>query len=128
MTTFGFDKSQRLKSSQAIDELFHSGKRLKKFPLLLIFQAADHQDHLKVAVSVPKRKFKRAVDRNLLKRRIKECYRLQKASVYDKAKSADVHYNLLFIYTASSKEPYATIEQSMAHLLTTFDKRIGEHN
>lgn len=74
-----FSKSEKLKSKKKIEELFKKGSSfyLKSFSLRFIPAESDVSVH-QVLISVPKRNFKRAVDRNLIKRRIREAYRLNK--------------------------------------------------
>lgn len=80
---YTFPKSQRLSSTKAIDALFTDAKVLKAYPLKFLYALQEEggasQALPKVLISVPKRKFKKAVDRNLLKRRIREAYRLHKS-------------------------------------------------
>ena len=72
-----------------------------------------------MAVSVPKRLFKNAVDRNLLKRRIKESYRLNKHGMYDFLMGKDLKIFLLIQYTQKEIKDYGVINSSM---LTAFEK------
>ncbi len=76
-----FGKEHKLKSKQEIDTLFKKGKRIHAPIVLLVHHAEKmeevHEGTPRLLVSVPKRNFKKAVDRNLLKRRIRESYRIQ---------------------------------------------------
>lgn len=72
-----------------------------------------------MAVSVPKRLFKRAVDRNLLKRRIREAYRLNKYELYDFLKPGETQVHLLIQYTQKEIKDYREIE---AGVLKGFEK------
>jgi len=72
-----------------------------------------------MAVSVPKRLFKNAVDRNLLKRRIKESYRLSKHEMYDFLKEKNLKLYLLIQYTQEDMKDYGVIKSSM---FTAFEK------
>lgn len=67
---------------------------------------------------VPKKKFKHANDRNKLKRRMREAYRLQKIQFYTQFEGKQLQVSLAFIYTGSTAEPYDTIYKSMHKLLT----------
>ena len=72
--TFGFDK--KLKSRKSIDRLFKNGRSLSAFPLSLKYLGISEEDSYKILVAVPKKLHKRAVDRNKIKRRIREAFRI----------------------------------------------------
>ena len=74
------------KSRKLIEQLFTEGKSVKNFPLRMVFLQVPHTSTfpIQAAFSVPKRNFKRAVDRNRIKRLLRETYRLQKEIVYTK--------------------------------------------
>lgn len=77
---YTFKKEERLCSQKLIDELFHSGSSFLLYPYRVNYLLVNSMEvPVKVLIQVPKRKFKRAVDRNLIKRRIREIYRLQKS-------------------------------------------------
>lgn len=76
-----------------------------------------------VGVSVPKRNFKKAVDRNRIKRLMRETYRLQKKIVY---KGVDKPYVFMISYLAREEFEYAKIERKMKELLTLFIEKISE--
>lgn len=79
-TGFKFPKHHKLTGKKSIDDLFSNGSVVKLYPFLakFIIVPKEESQHHKLLVSVPKRKFKRAVDRNLIRRRIKEAYRLNR--------------------------------------------------
>lgn len=81
---YGFSKQEKLTGKKKIEELFKEGSSfyLPAFQIRF-FSGPDEQKTHQVLISVPKRNFKRAVDRNLLKRRIREAYRLNKYLIYD---------------------------------------------
>lgn len=67
---------------------------------------------------VPKKKFKRSPDRNKLKRRMREAYRLQKTAVMEKLKAKELHFSLAFLYIGTAEEPYSVIAPSVTKLLS----------
>ena len=81
-----FSKSERICSQIVIDDLFKKGKILKSFPFLVRYLPYSFNKGAKVqiVISVPKRKVKKAVDRNRLKRQIREVYRLNKKNLLEK--------------------------------------------
>jgi len=83
---FTLGKLERLKSRKLIEKLFAEGKSVKKFPLRMVFLQTSHTSTfpMQAGFSVPKRNFKRAVDRNRLKRLLRETYRLRKEILYTK--------------------------------------------
>lgn len=109
--TLGADK--RLKSQKSIDRLFVEGKRLHKFPITAVYYREESETSTyQIAVSVPKRLFKKAVDRNLLKRRLREAFRLNQDKLNLNSK-----LEVMFIYMAREKLDYKKIERSMVVLL-----------
>ena len=75
---------EKLKSKKLLDALFSSGKKINGFPIKLVYKPLDFEDDclIKVGVSVPKRNFKKAVDRNRIKRLMREAYRLNKHIIH----------------------------------------------
>ena len=76
-----FNKEERLCSIKLIDKLFHDGSSFLLYPFRIVWLSENSNSGMlvQVLISVPKKRFKRAVDRNLIKRRIREIYRLQKS-------------------------------------------------
>ncbi len=92
---FTFKKEERLSSKKQIEELFAKGSHFYLYPFKVVYHAkhtatAPHQ----VLISVSARTFKKAVDRNLIKRRIRESYRLQKHELGNKK-----NWVIAYIYT-----------------------------
>lgn len=78
--SFTYSKDEKLKSKKLIETLFSEGKSVSKYPLRLVYHQVDFDNNvdLKISVSVSKKHFKKAVDRNYFKRVLRECYRLNK--------------------------------------------------
>lgn len=117
-----FGKNEKLKSRKAFDELFSDGKTFVSHPIRFVYKIKTKVDYdIRVGVSVGKKKFKHAVDRNLLKRRAKEAYRLNKLIVLP---SLDYSIDLVMIYTSSKPQSFEMIEQSIKVLLEKLNEAI----
>ena len=116
-------KQERLKSKTLIGELYKEGKSVKSFPLRLVYIQREHTSKYpaQVGVSVPKRNFKKAVDRNQIKRLLRETYRKQKQIVYN---TIDKPYVYMISYIGKEKCTYAEIELKMEQLLNAFIQQI----
>lgn len=114
----GLCKKEKLCSRIKIDQLFADGKSFAQYPLRIVYRThpLNTPDELpQFFVSVPKRKFKHAVDRVWLRRRVREAYRLHKELI---PQLEGVTIDMAFLYIAAEKFPYRTIEQSMVNILT----------
>ena len=115
-----FSKEEKLKKKNLITELFASGKSASVFPLRMIYLENDHDSPFKVqaGVSVSKRNFKSAVDRNRIKRLMRESYRKNKYLIYND-KDTKKHI-LMLIYQAKSEVSYQEMEEKMIDLIQKF--------
>ena len=108
-------KTEKLKSRKLIGELFNSGKSVKAYPLIAVYlPLAETDKNTLLGVSVAKKRLKKAVDRNLVKRRIREAYRLHKAPLLLEEGS---NLAIMIIYLKAEIAPYAEVEKSMKKLL-----------
>jgi len=116
-------KKERLKSKKLIEKLYKEGTSVKAFPLRMIFLQTEHTSDYpaQVGVSVAKRNFKKAPDRNRLKRVMRESYRLQKEIVYN---NLDVPYVFMISYLGKEEKNYEEIYAKMNKLLSLFIKDI----
>ncbi len=107
-----FSKNERLSSKIIIDELFAKGKSFNNFPFKIIWMELPQvATHSQVLFSVPKRLYKRAVDRNRMKRLMREAYRKNKSSLYENLKEKKI--GLIFIYLNKTKLDYQEIEEKI---------------
>lgn len=115
-----FRKEEKLKKKKLITELFTTGKSISVFPLKLVYLEMDHDSNYKIqaGVSVSKRNFKRAVDRNRIKRLMRETYRKNKYLIYN---SEDTKKHIfMFIYQGKNEESYQVVEERMIKLIERF--------
>jgi ribonuclease P protein component len=115
---FRFPRKERLKSRTVIKKLFKQGLRHREGPVFVLYQFVETAELavVKSAFSVPKRRISKAADRNLIKRRMREAYRLSKFRLCQKAIERNCHVNLLFVWSDSSILAYINIRESIGAL------------
>jgi ribonuclease P protein component len=125
---FTFGKEERLKSNLAIQELLKHGKAISRFPLKIYwnFSPDPHQKYpVRAAITVPKRKFRRAVDRNLMKRRLREAYRLHKNILYGTLNQHQKKIQLIILLLSDEFIPFGQLEKEMREILLQLLKKIS---
>ena len=115
-----YTKKEKLKSKKDIEYLFKKGKSINAFPIRLIHVNKNEPKGvlLNVGVTVSKKNIKLAVHRNLIKRRIREAYRLNNSELKEHLQTEELEMNIMFIYSAKEILPYAVIEEKIKVLLT----------
>jgi len=115
-----FKKQEKLKKSKLIEKLFAQGKSLTEFPIKLISLEIEHESPYKIqaGVTVSKRSFKNAVDRNRIKRLLREVYRKNKYMIYE-SENTKKHI-FMFIYLGKTEFDYHVLEDKMKLLLQKF--------
>ncbi len=127
---YSFPKSEKLTEKKSIDAIFKTKKMVFKFPFKILYLGKENVKPPKTLISVPKRSFKKAVDRNLLKRRIREGYRLhkyilqisQKEENQKEEKHIFVCESLAFMYIAKEILPSEKIHEKIIFLLNEIKK------
>jgi len=116
-------KQERLKSKKLIEKLYSEGDSVKIFPLRMMYVQTVHTSEFpcQVGVSVAKRNYKLAVDRNRLKRLMRETYRLQKQIVYN---NLDKPYVFMISYIGREEIKYEDLYLKMEKLLTLFIDKV----
>ena len=117
-TPSSLPKAERLHSLTALRRLFAEGTSGFVYPFrYMTFTESCDQPSVEVVFSVPKRYHKRAVRRNLLRRRTKEAYRLSKQVVVEHAKKEGIAIDIALIYSSKEPLPYKTIANAVRKIL-----------
>ena len=116
-----FPKSERLSLKRDIDHLFENGQSFISFPLRIVYLPVTGDNHpepgISVLVSVPKKRIKHAVDRNRIKRLIRESFRLNKSEITGFCKENDKLLHIGLMYVSNDILPYADMEKAMRKAL-----------
>ncbi|MDR2473842.1 MAG: ribonuclease P protein component [Tannerella sp.] len=125
-----FPKKERLSSRKDIDRLFVEGKSIKSFPLRAVFCSADKADDasqhaagIAIMVSVAKKRLRHAVDRNRIKRLIRESYRLNKQPLVECCTAEIIALHIAFVYMSNEVLHYADISKAM---IKTVNKLVAQ--
>lgn len=106
---FKFPKTERLTSEKEIEALFRTKNKLTVFPFKVLWLENEKPSH-QILISCPKRNLKKAVDRNLIKRRMRESYRSNKHQLY----TEDItFFNIAFIYISNEILEYTVINEKL---------------
>ena len=127
---YRFSPAEHLKGETRTSALFEKGKSFIEFPLRVEYRVEDAPSDAKVKVlfSAPKRYRRYAVDRNLMKRRMREAYRLNKKVLYD-----SVPYTwgktlcVAFRYVSDSNIDYSVVDSKMRKALSKLSERVFSH-
>lgn len=119
---YAFSKAERLCSKKRIEQLFAGDSRsFSAYPLRAVYRETESDAPLQLLISVSKRRFKHAVDRNRTKRLIREAYRRNKHLLLNQL--GEKHINVAFIWISDQLSDFATVEAKVKNLL----QRIAEN-
>ena len=127
-------KSERLNSQLVIDKLFAGGNAsMVAFPLRIVYMKQSigaevgcvDVPPVSVLISVPKKRFRHAVDRNRMKRLIREAYRTNKHILWEMLKDKDYRIVLAFVCITDKMPSYAMVRKSVSKALTRISESLG---
>lgn len=128
---FTLGKHERLKSRKQIEQLFREGKKIAVSPFYIYYLVNAVSDtmlnSIQFGVGVSGKNFKRAVDRNRIKRLTREAYRLQKISLLQKLKDKKQQLFIFFIYTGKALPDFNLVKEKVAVALKKLEKIVDEN-
>jgi len=130
---FTLGKNERLKSRKLIGQLFSEGKNFPASPFRVYYllhkmlNAQNSTFHVQIGVGVSGKNFRKAVDRNRIKRLTREAYRLQKIPLQEKLKEKGLQLNVFFIYTAKELPDFDTVKEKLNLILNKLMKIVDEN-
>ena len=116
---FEFSKKQKLCNETAIKEMFSNGESFVIPPIRLIWKEQVNSDDvaIKSIIVVPKKQLKLASDRNIVRRRMKEAYRLNKSTIENSLKNKGKQLNIAIVYQNDKRLSYKVIEEKIKLIL-----------
>jgi len=126
--SYQFKKTERLCHKNEIEILFQKGKSIQFFPFKAFYDLSNlkgdevEESPIKIAISIPKRHFKKAVDRNRLKRRCREAYRINSLPLKKKLKEKELKLSLFLIYTAKTTLSYGELTDKIILILRRLEE------
>lgn len=117
-----YKKIEKLKGQKLIEKLFSEGKSIAVYPLRLVYLKTNFDDSvsIKSGFSVSKRNFKKAVDRNRIKRLMREAYRLNKSAYFNNIPD---QYAFMILYIGKAQTDFTTVSKKMNALMALFSKQ-----
>lgn len=123
--SFTYPQQEKLKSKKLIEKLFTEGKSVSAYPLRMVYLSTSFNEDVlaKTGVSVSKRNFKKAPDRNRIKRLLREAYRLNKAEYFN---NLTTPYAFMILYIGKEKPTFVQVESKMKQVFEKFSNKISE--
>ena len=123
-----FRKENKLKSRKIIQQIFAEGNSFTVFPLKVMWLPSNEKNTLQAGISVSSRYFKRAVDRNRIKRLIREAYRLQKIELEEHLSQNHQQLSIFLIFIAKEIPDYQTIFNASGRVIHKLIKVANENH
>ena len=119
-----YSRKERLKSKKLIEKMFAEGRSISAYPLRLVYLETNFTDgvDIKTGVSVSKRYFKSAVDRNRIKRLLREAYRLNKPVYFN---NFSTQCAFMILYIGNEKPTFEEVDKAMKQLLEKVLKKVS---
>lgn len=126
VATFSYNKTERLKSRKVLNQLFAEGKSFSVFPIKVFYLSMQKEglQMIKAGVGVSARNFKKAVDRNRIKRLLRECYRLNKLSLQSNLSTHHKPMAVFFLYLGKELPEYVLLNEKMKTVLNKLEEII----
>lgn len=123
---FTLPKQEHLCGEIRVGRLFTEGKAFIVYPVRVVYRIVENSDAIpvKILVNVPKKRFKRAVKRNRLKRLMREAYRLNKVPLINIVQLKNLNLQIAFNYVSDEEADFALIEEKMIVALKRISDKI----
>jgi ribonuclease P protein component len=124
---FSYNKKEKLKSRKQLEQLFIAGTTFIIFPVKVIYKEVEAQDSiLKTGVGTSRKNFKKAVERNRIKRLLRETYRTEKPVLLNYLQQNKKQIALFFLYIDKSLPEYNLLKQKMQQAIEKLIKNLDE--
>jgi len=127
LATFSYNKFEKLKSRKQIELLFAKGKSISAFPVKVFYLPINHTPlhPVQVGVGVSARNFKKAVDRNTTKRRMREAYRLHKLPLHEHLVAAEKSVAVFILWIDKQLPTTEVLQDLMPTVIEKLIKQLG---